>query len=432
MRRKSVLVDAPDTAPAGELQMATARLCGACGSRIPRVVLMISDLEHGGAQRQVVALANGLMLSGVQVDVVSLSDYVPLADGLKDADCRLHVMTRRWKLDASIVWRVGRWLRRHQPDVVHSFLFDAEMIARLTATREGGTVVIGSERNADYPISRWRLGMLRATRGRLDAMIANSHAGRRFQMERFGVAGERVHVVPNGVDTERFAPRPVDEVREQLGLRADTPVVGMFASFKAQKNHPMFFRMARRVRERHPEARFLCVGAELHTAFGGSDAYPEQMRRAMMEMDLDEAVLLLGRQDAVERLYNACDVSVLTSHHEGTPNVVLEAMACGVPVVVTDVADNARIVPEGKAGFLVADDDDAAMARHVDGLLSDTGQRRRMGESARMWVAREFPLSALVARTISVYADAVHRRRSAAGAQPSSSGDYRKGTHCGC
>jgi glycosyltransferase involved in cell wall biosynthesis len=376
------------------------------------VALVISNLEYGGAQRQVVALANRINAGGGAAHVVSLSPHVPLAHALANA-ARLHVVRKRHRLDVSVPFRLAALLRRLEADLAHAFLVDAEIAARLAAALGPRIPVIGSERNTDYRPQLRHTIPLRLTRSWCAAVIANSHAGKRFQERVLGMPAERLHVVHNGVDVATFAPVDAARARAETGLPAGVPVVGMFASFKVQKNHAMFFRMARRVAERHPEAVFLCVGEALHGGLQGSDEHAARMRNLVRELGLPDRVRLVGNQDQLVPWYAACDVTVLTSRREGTPNVLLESMACGVPVVATDVADNALVVPEGEAGFVVPYDDDRAMAERVLALLSDPEERRRMGERSRAWVAREFSLHRLEEKTLAVYRAVLGQRQAA-------------------
>lgn len=368
-----------------------------------RVLLLISNLEYGGAQRQVVELANRLNAGGIEADVCCLSEYVPLVAALGDAASRLHVVAKRSKFDVTVVPRLRRLIRRLGVNIVHAFLFDAEIAGRLASAFRPEVIVIGSERNTDYT-RKWRHTIaLRLTGPCLDAIIANSEAGRRFQMRSLGIRPEKLFVVHNGVDVERFRPGNGRSIRASLGIAESAGVVGMFASFKRQKNHMMFFRVARRVLAVRPDCRFLCVGSELHGGLQASDDYREEMRKAVADLGLSDEVLTLGNRDDIAEVYRACDVTVLTSRREGTPNVLLESMACGVPVVATNVADNALIVPDGRAGYVVPLDDDAAMADRVLALLGDAAKRSTMGEHARSWVEREFSLDRLVEKTTLVY-----------------------------
>jgi glycosyltransferase involved in cell wall biosynthesis len=173
----------------------------------------------------------------------------------------------------------------------------------------------------------------------------------------------------------------------------------------------MFFRMARRVLERQPQTVFLCVGEALHRGLQGSDAYLAQMQALISELRLEQNIRLVGNRDELLAWYTSCDVTVLTSMREGTPNVLLESMACGVPVVATDVADNALVVPQGQVGFVVAADDDVAMAERVVELVASAERRRELGRAARSWVEREFSLARLAEKTAAVYREVLGRRR---------------------
>jgi glycosyltransferase involved in cell wall biosynthesis len=127
-------------------------------------------------------------------------------------------------------------------------------------------------------------------------------------------------------------------------------------------------------------------------------------------LGVSKAISYLGNRDDVADLYHACDVTVLTSKREGTPNVLLESMASGVPVVATDVADNATIVPDGRVGYVVAYDDDESMAERVGRLLTDRSARESFGQEARRWVEAEFTLDRLAAQTADVYRRVLARK----------------------
>jgi glycosyltransferase involved in cell wall biosynthesis len=420
------------------------------------VMLLVSSLEYGGAERQVVELARHLDRRRFRPLVCSLSSFVPLAEGVLEAGRDLVIVEKRGRYDLSTVGRVARVMSERDIRLVHAFLFDAEMVARFAGPKAGVDVVVASERNADYrwPVKHWVLQRL--TRGRFDVMIANSTAGKRFNMRTLGIPAEKIAVVHNGVDVERYRPLDREAARAALGLAGphsgpyggqhaetrggphsgpyggqhaethggphsgpyagphggpnDPPVVGMVAMFKKQKRHEDFLHMARIVATRFPSARFLCVGEPLHDRREGSEGYHATIRRLVEELGLRESCLFPGTRDDMPEVYNACDVTVLTSSREGTPNVLLESMACGVPVVATDVADNAHIVPDGRVGFIVPLGDTAALADRVCRLLEDAPRRRALGEAARAWVQREFSSAALARKTEAVYEEQLRRK----------------------
>lgn len=375
-----------------------------------RLVIVISNLEFGGAQRQVVELANNLDPGRVEVVVCSLSSYVPLGDTLHQRRDRERIIEKKFKFDLSVVPRLALLLRAHRADIVHSYLFDADIAARLAGRLAGTRLIVGSERNTDYHLKRRQLLAYRATFGSVDLIIANSNAGAAFNRRALGHPEATYRVVHNGVDTSRFAPAEAAEAKRALGLDADVPVVGMFASFKEQKNHPLFFAAAARVVQAVPTVRFLLVGDELYAGMHGSRDYRQLMDRRIDELGLRERCVLLGNRSDVERLYPACDLTVLPSLFEGTPNVALESMACGVPPVVTDVADNRLIVPDGRAGFVVRLGDEVALADRITGLLQDHDLRGRLGRGARAWIDENYSSRRMAEKTEAVYREGLAAR----------------------
>ncbi len=387
------------------------------------VLLLVSDLEHGGAQRQVLHLARNLDRDRFSVVLCSLSTVVPLVDGLDDIGVELIVVGKRWRFDVSVVTRVMKIIRARNFSVVHGFLFDAEIVARLAGWWLRSFAVVGSERNADYKRPLRQKVLLRATRSLYDGIIANSEAGRRFTIDTQQADPDRVFVVPNGVDMEQFVPGDRRAARQSLGIEGDGPIVGMVASFKPQKNHMMFLRMAQRLAKANENARFLFAGGRLKEDTGARtiiksgagyhgdvDGYQRSIGEAIDAFGLREKCVMLGERKDVVNVYNACDVTVLTSHHEGTPNVLLESMACAVPVVATNVADNAQVVPNGQVGYIVEPDDDESMARRVSALLGDDDLRSSLAKAARIRVRERYATSALAQNTAKVYTELLNKR----------------------
>jgi glycosyltransferase involved in cell wall biosynthesis len=373
-------------------------------------VAIISDLEFGGAQRQVVELANHMDPEQCRMYVVSLSSFVPLADSLRDRDQRLKLVLRRFRFDFTVVPRLIGLLRSVQASVIHSYLFDATIAARLAGRAGGCAAIIGSERNSDYVLKRSDFVALRITQLLSDLTIANSSAGADFNARMLGDSKERYRVVHNGVDVERFNVRRAEEaLRSELGIKPHQPVVGMFASFKPQKNHPYWLRAARRVVDRFPDVKLLFVGDELNKGMSDSVEFKQKLNRTVDELRLRGNCLFIGNRKDVERYYNLCTCTVLPSLFEGTPNAALESMASGVPVVATRVADNAYIIPDGKAGYLVGLTDEEALAERVGRLLKDGTLRESLGRSARQWAVDEFSGRRLAEKTLAVYREAVAR-----------------------
>jgi len=371
-----------------------------------KVAVVVSNLEYGGAQQQIVELVNRIDHDRFDMHLVSLSDFVPLADNLDSEAVSFEVIQKRNRFDVTVPLRLARYLRKHDIDLVHGFLFDAEIAARLAAC-VGDTIVVGSERNCDYVLKPIKKRFYDLTRRLQDFSVANSFAGRDFNATLLGYPESHYRVVHNGVNIERFHPGEVAGLRAELGIAPDARVVGMFGSFKYQKNHAMLFRVAGALCAEYPDLVFLLVGDELHGGMHGSREYKEELEATIDKMEIRDRLVFVGNRDDVERYYRICDVKVLPSRFEGMPNVLLEAMATGLPVVATKVADNSLLVPDGEVGFLVDVDDDVAMQEGLHKLLKDAALRNRMGQAAVTWVRQNFASDVMAKNMGEVYEELV-------------------------
>jgi glycosyltransferase involved in cell wall biosynthesis len=378
------------------------------GTRV-RVVLVAEDLDYGGAERQVIELANNLDQARFEVHVCALSDYVPLSEGLRDVKGTLHIIKPLHRYDFTIIARLAWLLRALRADIVHGFLFTADIVSRCAGHLAGTRAVVGSERNAVRRIEKRHLLGLKLTRRWVDVIVANSSAGAEYNGRVFNRPASDYRVVHNGVDTERFRPSDSTVIRNKLQIPQHCPVVGAFANMKGQKNHEMLFRTFKRVLDALPETRLLLVGDAPADSRGSLDAYKARMHRIVEDLRIGHRCMFLGHQEHTEELYPACDITALSSLFEGTPNVLLESMACGVPFVATDVSDNRYIAKQGEVGHLVAVGDTVGMAHRIKALLSNHALRHEMGQSARRWVVEEFSTKRFAAKMEAVYMEVLRR-----------------------
>jgi glycosyltransferase involved in cell wall biosynthesis len=367
------------------------------------VVLVIDDLEYGGAQRQVIELANHMDQNRFHVHVCTLSDYVPLCKQLRGSGCRLHMIKKKNKVDFTVVPRLVRLLQTVNADIVHSYLFSADISSRLAGRLAGTKLIIGSERNANYVPKKRHIFAYKLTRNCVDLTIANSQAGAQFNSITYGQPICDYRVVYNGVDAERFRPQDKRELRKALGLPVEKQIIGVFASFKPQKNHTMVLQSFKKLLGHLPDTQLLLVGDQLHGNMMETGDYNSKMEILINELGIRNQCSFLGNRSDVESLYPACDITALSSLFEGTPNVLLESMACGVSVVATNVSDNSYVVKEGETGFLVELGDVEGMADRMQTLLDSEPLRQRMGQRAVDWVKNEFSITQMVRKTECAY-----------------------------
>jgi glycosyltransferase involved in cell wall biosynthesis len=198
--------------------------------------------------------------------------------------------------------------------------------------------------------------------GHADLIIANSEAAAEYGRTK-GFPKDRMVVIPNGIDTDRFRPDPEvgREVQAAWGINDNTRVVGLVGRLDPMKGHPVFLHAAARLAPRQPDVQFICVG-------DGPEDYQKTLWELTHQLGLDSRLTWNGAQNDICSTLNAFDLLCSSSvFGEGFPNVVGEAMACGVPCVVADVGDSRRIV--GDAGIVVEPDNPDALARGLEKML---------------------------------------------------------------
>jgi glycosyltransferase involved in cell wall biosynthesis len=135
----------------------------------------------------------------------------------------------------------------------------------------------------------------------------------------------------------------------------------------------------------------------------GSAEHARMIQALVDQLGLREKCIFVGNKRNVEDYYPACDLTVLPSRHEGMPNVILESLACGVPVVATRVADNEILVPDGKVGFIVESEDAVGLATRIRELLDDSVLREKLGATARSWIVENFSADRMAEKMIAAY-----------------------------
>ena len=285
-------------------------------------------------------------------------------------------------------------LRRHRPDVIHSWLFTANTWARVAGRLTGIPAIITSERGMELSRSNVHNRVDHLLQPLADRVIVNAHFLARHVIENRHVPADKIVVIPNGVDTVRFDSN-VDrmEARQRLGLPLDRPIIGMAASFSPRKRWDLFLHVVQRVAETH-QVLALAVGeGKLRT----------EIERQARQMALGDTVRFLGVRPDMPDVMSALDVFLLTSDDEGLPNVVLEAMAAGRPAVATDAGGTHEAIRSGQTGIVTPLRDVEGLAEATSLLLDEPELAARYGAAGREVVEREFSFDACVNRTCDLY-----------------------------
>jgi glycosyltransferase involved in cell wall biosynthesis len=365
------------------------------------IALLIPGLDRiGGAERQMMLLAKGLRGRAWRVSVVALSGTGgEAAAELTTAGVTfLSLHMRKGLADPSGWMRFNRWLRRERPDVVHAHLPHAAWLARwsrvvapvrvlIDTLHSSSTGTLG--RRIGYRLSNWLPDKVTA----VSAAVAQAHLQARMVTE------ARLAVLPNGVDLATW--KPDAEVRS--AFRRVLGLQGKFLWFAAGRLDPVKdYGTLLQAMVDVPEAARLVIA--------GSGPMENELRRLSDELGLEDRVQFLDFEPNVLRWMQAANGFVLASRWEGLPMVVLEAAACGVPAVATDVPGTHEVVVDGTTGLLAAEGNAKALAEAMTRMMEMPGEERRaMGERARQFVQERYSLDAALDAWEALYAELLER-----------------------
>ncbi|MDQ7834276.1 MAG: glycosyltransferase [Humidesulfovibrio sp.] len=339
-----------------------------------RVLLSIPSLLPGGAERQFAELAAGLAARGHAVLAVALERGGPLESALGGA--QLAVLGKTCRLDnVRVAWKLAGLLRSFRPQAHYTFLTAACVLGGLLKPFFPAVKLVMGLRATDVEHAAYSYGragrLMHGLEARLSSMaelvVANSHAGRQDALRR-GFSADRTVVVPNGIDTARCRPDRVLglPLREAWGIQPGELLVGHVARLDPMKDHPNFLRAAALLATQRPGLHFVCVGA-------GPEGYAAELRSLADGLGLADRLVWTGGRTDMPAVYNALDALCLSSAYgEGFPNVLGEAMACGVPCCATDVGDAAQVI--GDMGGVEPKSNPEALAAGLEGLLDRLGR----------------------------------------------------------
>lgn len=362
-----------------------------------KVLHVIGGGEFGGAERHILTLFGAVNPAEVTLEAASLF-AAPFAPAAREAGMKVTTLPMRNKLDLRAAWHLKRVMAAGGYHLVHTHGVRANFLGRLAARAAGLPVVttVHSLLSQDYPglFSRAvNVCSERLTRGFTAHFIAVS-GFLAAALEKEGVPRERITVIRNGMEVTLPDREEPVTLRERFGLPEDAPLVAAVGRLHRVKGHRHFVMAAAQVLARHPEARFLIIGAG-----------PERpaLEKQVGDLGLRGKVIVTGFIKDVLRYYREFAVLVLPSLAEGFGLVILEAFLCGTPVVATQVGGVPEVVRDGETGLLVPPADAAALAAAIDRVLEDPAAARAMAARGRDFVRQNFTADRMAAATVAVY-----------------------------
>ena len=378
-----------------------------------RILFFIRDLAIGGSQRQLAVLAAGVAWRGHDVAVAVLYAGGALEALLGESGARLLSIRKssRWRAVAPLARLRGLFLSE-RPDLVYAFLPTQTTLTALLLPRRLKTKLVFGLRAAGVRLDRYdalsafmyRSEAWLARRAHLS--VANAGAVHADAVAR-GFAADGIVVVPNGIDTHAMRPDATAglALRRMWQISDNAFVIGCVARLDAMKDHANLLKAAASFARNHPDARFVCVG-------GGPSAYGDELKALANSLGLAGRVVWAGEIGDVKAAYNSFNIATLSSSFgEGFPNVVGEAMACGIPVVATDVGDVRPII--GELGEIVPANNPDLLCAGWTRLRARLARDPSLREEVRGTIIAKHGLHAMVGRTEAILSQLVADRPSA-------------------
>ena len=375
---------------------------------------IITNLELGGAQKNALYTITNL-------DAARYNKHFICAPGgllckeaseILDTDFQfLSILKRKINplKDLRALFFLTRYMRNKKIDIVHTHSSKAGILGRWAARLAGVPVIVHTihgwsfNKYLNSPTKRLYIFLERITAWVTDKLIAVSKSDIRKGLDKGIGDKQRYTLIRCGITPAKSRDKmEISRKKMEFGLDNSSPLIGMVACFKPQKNPLDFIKAASIVLKKSPEARFVSVGDGLMR---------ERMERLIQKRALERKVMLLGWRKDVEEIMPIFDLVVLTSLWEGLPITLLEAMACGKPIVAYKIDGVEEIVKDGINGFLVRPKDIGELSEKISLLLNDKSLSKSMGEKGReILTDSSFDVSQMITGINKIYADITNRR----------------------
>jgi glycosyltransferase involved in cell wall biosynthesis len=373
---------------------------------------LITSTSTGGAETMLLKLVSRIDRDRFRTSVISLTDIGDIGGKLLDIGIQVtKVGAARGSLNPLALFRLAGILRSSKTDILQTWMYHSDLAGGLAARMSGSIPVVWNIRHSN--LDRSIVGKTTMITAKACAYLSRFLPRKiaccsRESMSihsRLGYDSGRMVVIPNGFDTEIFRPDPEARalIRDELKIDGNSPLVGLVARYHPQKDHATFIRAAGIIHRSRPNLHFLLCGE-------GITRDNDELASLIAGAGIGDAVHLLGPRGDIPAIQASLDIaSSSSSSGEGFPNIIGEAMSCGVPCVVTDVGDSAEIV--GDSGFTVAPSDERGLATAWERILSmKPGERSDISLRARRRIQDNYGIDEITKRYEKLYIDILSNR----------------------
>ena len=373
-------------------------------SRQPlRILRVITWLPLGGIEKRISMILPALKSRGHHVEVVCLREYGPLAERIKAQDIPVNLIPFKSRLDPVALRSLTGFLAEGKFDVIHSHMYRSNVPATVAARfSRVDSVVVAQIHNVDTWETKRQLMMDSFLCRWRDAVIGVSECVRQEILANLKISPEKCFVLYNGVDIAQYRDAIADPgLRQSLGIKSGDIIAVMVARLVPQKNHELVLRAAPDILEYVPSLKFMFVG---------DGKLRDELEHIAGELNIADRIIFTGNRDNVAHLLKISDFGLLVTFKEGFSNALVEAMAAGLPMIVSNAGGNPEAVIDGTNGFVISPDDIDVFKEKVILLAKDISLRNKMGKTSQDRAAL-FSIEAMVENTENLYYTLLERKQ---------------------
>lgn len=366
-------------------------------SKEPRVLHLISSSGFLGAENVVLELAKESTKAGYWVAIGILENrnnlHMELADRAVNEGVKMRIFPCRGRFDKGTISSIRSFIKEENPNILHSHGYKANFYV-LSANRWKVPWVVTNHlwKKTTFALKVYAyLDSLLMRRANKVVAVSDEIA---FEMMSKGISSQKITIIDNGVDLERFSMSRNDKLRNSFGFNGTSKVIGTIASLTPEKGHIYLIEAVRKVVDVFPECRFLIVGDGIER---------ESLEKRTSELGLTEKIVFTGRRKDIPEILSLLDVFVLPSLKEGLPVALLEAMAAGLPVIATKVGAIPKVIVNNETGILVEPRSSDSLSTAILGLLHDWQTTYNLASKGFQKVKIEYSSQLMSSRYLNLY-----------------------------
>lgn len=370
-----------------------------------KILYLITGLHVGGAEMVLYRLLKKLNREKYEPVVVSIIPIVGIGERIEEEGIKILSLNAKFKCNPLIIWRVISIIKKEKPQILHSFLFHANFLGRVIGKLRNVPIIISSI-HSEYFGGILREKLLKWTDRfcNITTIVSKGAAERMIDLK--VVSKNKLKVIYNGIDLENFPFRKLEartKIRKELNIEENKKILISVGRLHEAKGCPYLIKAMKILKEKYPHILLIVLGE-------GPEG--KKIEEQIKELKLEKNILLLGQKENISEYLNASDVFVMPSLWEGLPIALLEAMACGLPVVATRVGGVPEVVEDGKSGFLVELKNPRGLAEKIIKTLEmSEEERKKMGERGRKIVEKKFSIEQMVKEYENLYQELLEKNK---------------------